>query len=92
LDLYCHRCGEPWETDSLHEVWDEERRHNLPYPLAVANFKKFGCGAMENARQTACATDPTSPVALMARAAMSLSDHPDDWASDLSELRYLEGI
>lgn len=29
MDIYCPRCGEPWEHDSLHDVASE--RYGIPY-------------------------------------------------------------
>lgn len=31
MDLYCSKCGEPWEFDSLHE--EAQARYGIPYHL-----------------------------------------------------------
>jgi hypothetical protein len=92
MDIVCPRCGEPWDPDSLHEAYDEEAGEPISYEEAARNFPRLGCGTMTGRTLFTCAPDPTSPLALMAAAVMELSPHPDDWASDLDDLRYLEGI
>jgi len=91
MDIICPRCGEPLDPAELHEAFDKDAGEKIPYPEAARLFRSIGCGALTGRRST-CAIDPTSPVALMARTVMSMSNHPDDWASDLDDLRYLEGI
>lgn len=91
MELVCPRCGEPCDPDELHEAYDEDRGEPIPYDEAARNFRRLGCGALVG-RTATCAVDPTSPLALMATVVMGLSDSPDDWASDLDDLRYLEGI
>jgi hypothetical protein len=88
MDIYCPRCGEPWDPSSLHEAYDEDLGQPIPYAAASANFRRFGCGAMTGTVPT-CAIDPTSPAARIAQLTMSLSEHPDDWASDLDDASYL---
>lgn len=90
MDIYCGRCGEPWDMDSLHEMWDENLDRLLSYDEAIARFRSYGCGAWEGER-TVCAIDPTSTAALIAQAAMELSDYADDWASDCDDLLYVFG-
>ena len=91
MDIICGRCGESLDPAELHGAYDEEVGEPIPYPEATSLFRTIGCGALVG-RKTVCALDPTSPFALMATTVMGLSDHPDDWASDLDDLRYLEGI
>jgi hypothetical protein len=87
-DIFCPRCGEPWDIDSLHEAYDEDAGEPVPWATAVDRFRRFGCGAMTGAQPT-CALDPTSPRARVAKMEMSMSVHPDDWATDLSDAEYL---
>jgi hypothetical protein len=37
MDLYCPRCGEPWDNDEFHSA-------EYPYRDAVRRFRKEGCG------------------------------------------------
>jgi len=92
MDIICPRCGEPCDIAELHEAYDEDKGEKIPYAEAVRNFRRLGCGALVGRTRFTCAADPTSPLVVMAAAVMSLSDHPDDWASDIDDLRYLEGI
>ena len=91
MDIYCGRCGEPWDHDSLHEVWSENEDRMMSYQEATAAFRRLGCGAMEGLDRTVCAIDPTSTAALIAQASMELSDYGDDWAADADDLLYLFG-
>lgn len=84
MDVYCGRCGEPWDSSSFHEAYDEDLGTKIPYAVAAKNFTRIGCGAMTGT-VTVCAVDPTSPIASIARITMGMSPHPDDWASDLED-------
>ena len=45
MDIYCPRCGEPWDMDELHEVEDED------FETARRRFTREGCavfGARHN--------------------------------------------
>lgn len=44
MDLYCSKCGEPWELDTMHDVADE---NNMTFNEAVAFFRKKGCAALD---------------------------------------------
>ena len=35
MDIYCPKCGEPWEMDSLHE--EAQARYGVPYHVPVAD-------------------------------------------------------
>ena len=74
-DIYCPRCGEPWDMDELHEAdgkdYDEARRA----------FIRDGCGVFGDKCEKNGST-----IATASRAVMGLSPHADDWASDLRDL------
>jgi len=38
MDIYCPKCGEPWEHDSLHDVAQE--RYGIPYYLQYDKFNR----------------------------------------------------
>ena len=42
MDIYCTRCGEPWDLDTFHDVADEQ---GTTWEAAVAAFRSDGCGA-----------------------------------------------
>lgn len=41
-DIYCTRCGEPWELDTFHDVAAET---GVTFTEAVADFRRRGCVA-----------------------------------------------
>ena len=87
MDIYCDRCGEPWEIDSLHDVFDGNGRA-ISYAAAAKRFERFGCGAFE-AGDSPCNNSMVDPRrAAMAEAALALSGHPDDWASDVDSFDF----
>jgi len=43
MDVYCHRCGEPWEIDTF---WDVAEENGLSYNDVQQLFKKTGCEVM----------------------------------------------
>lgn len=42
MDIYCTRCGEPWEVDAFHDVADER---GVSFGVAVEDFRRDGCVA-----------------------------------------------
>ena len=42
MDIYCHRCGEPWEIDTFHDIADERGE---TYAVVMSAFQREGCGA-----------------------------------------------
>lgn len=42
-DVHCPTCGEPWDTDELHEVADER---GLTFRETFADFRTRGCEAL----------------------------------------------
>ena len=48
MDIRCTTCGEPWDTDTIHEIAHEEE---VSYSEALDLFRKHGCtvlGARHN--------------------------------------------
>jgi hypothetical protein len=87
MDIYCNRCGEPWEIDSLHDVFDGNGRA-ISYAEAAKRFERLGCGAFD-AGDSPCNYSMVDPRrAAMAEAALALSGHPDDWAADMDLLDF----
>lgn len=43
MDLYCSKCGEPWELDTMHDVAEE---NDMTFNKAVEYFRKKGCAAL----------------------------------------------
>ena len=44
MDVYCPRCGEPWDTDEFHDV------PGMSYDDAVSTFRSRGCAVFPGAR------------------------------------------
>ena len=42
MDIYCCRCGEPWEVDTFHDVADDMGR---TFGDVVEEFQRAGCVA-----------------------------------------------
>lgn len=55
MDIHCNKCGEPWETDCLHDI-------DGSYDDALKLFKQLGCGAFNecynNRTNVECDRDP----------------------------------
>jgi len=43
MDLYCPKCGEPWENDTLH---DEAKASGQTYRAIGRDFQSRGCEAL----------------------------------------------
>ena len=72
-DIYCPRCGEPWDVFELHDV------EGKTFDEASAAFKTDGCGVFDGVK---CEPN-NSMTAMVAAAVMDLSEYPDDWAADM---------
>lgn len=46
MNIRCRYCGEPWDNDTLHDVYDERDR-KVPYARAAKLFRTYGCPAMD---------------------------------------------
>jgi hypothetical protein len=42
MDIYCGRCGEPWDLDTFHDVAAEQ---STTWDAAIAEFRRKGCEA-----------------------------------------------
>ena len=42
MDIYCPKCGEPWDTDTFHDIAQEQ---DITFDEAIALFRKNGCSA-----------------------------------------------
>jgi hypothetical protein len=78
MDIHCRHCGEPWDHDELHDMY------NHTYRQAAVAFKKYGCGAFKRlAGQRVCKHSPIYPPEMMEliRVAQDMSPYPDEWSS-----------
>jgi hypothetical protein len=76
MDIYCVRCGEPWDIDSLHEEVDErnETGETASFDTVRGDFYSRGCAALSNAFGTVkCErSEPVSNGKLSPAMAMSV--------------------
>ena len=90
MDIFCSKCGEPWEMNTLHDIASESQKN---FHWAAGEFVKYGCGAFEAFAHTkaACTLDPVvSPDELAAiEAVHELSDYPDEWDYELGKSIFL---
>ena len=79
MDIYCKFCGEPWENDCLHDVYDGDTK--VSYQESAKRFVKYGCNALlvpsEASECTAAVVD--QDAADMSSVLQEISDHPDEW-------------
>lgn len=62
MDLYCPKCGEPWEFDSLHDeaqARKEAGNYEASYDTVSADFRSRGCEAMHAGFDGRCSTPST---------------------------------
>jgi hypothetical protein len=43
VDIYCPKCGEPWDNDTIHDVADAR---NTTYAVVSRDFRRRGCEAI----------------------------------------------
>ena len=51
-DIFCSKCGEPWDIYELHDMpqatTNPAKPKKLTFKEAAAAFSKYGCGAFDN--------------------------------------------
>jgi hypothetical protein len=76
-DVYCPRCGEPWDTYEFHDV------PGLSFQEAYELFRKIGCRVFDTGHNPT----PNYRLAAMARATYDLlGDDIDGAASELGDM------
>ena len=86
-DIYCSKCGEPWDIYELHDVPSVNPDRGagvLPYQQAANLFPHFGCGLwmdrMDGGVFNKCKAAMVDPVAAEHATAMhQISPYPDEW-------------
>jgi len=81
MDIKCHKCGEPWDMDSLHEMgeWIGEE---LSFNQARRRFYADGCTAFG----TGHGTMDYANGSIVAELADLLGDDIDGFAAMLEDL------
>jgi hypothetical protein len=84
MDIYCTRCGEPWELDTFHDVAAEL---GVSFDDALARFRADGCAG--TGWCAPCVLVADGPARFRADAMAVLSelsgDDIDGVASDLAD-------
>lgn len=102
MDIYCPKCGEPYDADCLHDLiaYEGDADNDRPltageyadlYRAAFRRWKTQGCAILADAYGLAPChpMDPTSTAALYLASVYEISDHADDAAADLHLFPYL---
>lgn len=85
MDIYCVRCGEPWDMDELHYVAEDE---GSTFAEVRDRFYTLGCEAMgvtRCERQDVMAGDRLSDSAAMSVLVDLLGDDVDGIASMMED-------
>lgn len=61
MDIYCPRCAEPWDVDSLHDAVEEG--HAASYDDARRTFASDGCGTLFGGPPCQRSNDPRAHLA-----------------------------
>lgn len=93
MDIYCPKCGEPWDNDCLHEEADERKNLQLPgadYTTVARQFASKGCAALSAAYGPVECT-PNNSLRAMASDAMFdlMGDDVDGVASMMDDFDYM---
>lgn len=79
MDIYCGKCGEPWDMDTFHDVADYR---GTTWHSVARSFRARGCSALD----ASCNANGDMDIAMLASAAMSiLGDDMDGVASMMDD-------
>ena len=90
MDIYCVKCGEPWDIDELHDAEDPDTGKLLGFHKALKVFRGSGCevfGSSHNSPNT----NPDKVFGLTAAEASAvlfdiLGDDVDGIAAEMSDM------
>jgi hypothetical protein len=101
MEIYCPKCGEPWDIDSLHDVEDPDyakvdefrgTQHFLTFTEAYHLFRSKGCGEVFGTRCEPPVDEESKFRSHLSAELMSLyGDDVDGVAADLEDFEYLYG-
>lgn len=80
MDLYCPKCAEPWDNDSIH---DRAKEIGSSYKLVAAQFRGTGCEALGTSH-----VEGSAPAGIGVLYEL-LGDDMDGAASEFEDLRDL---
>jgi hypothetical protein len=86
MDIFCTRCGEPWEVDTIHDYVSEVRElygDAAPetFKSVYAAFVSGGCGAAFPEWKVSCEPDRSGRASVFAGLADIMGDDVDGFAS-----------
>ena len=84
MDIYCRKCGEPWDNDELHEVAEE---HGRTYDEVRELFARNGCAVFD----TKCYVLEGDEVSVVGEAFAILAEL-GDWDGAMSEVADLRDL
>ena len=84
MDIYCGKCGEPWEIDTLHDV---SEYLGISFGEISGNFRVAGCAALDATcnPQTVGSTRATVAAAMLDL----LGDDIDGVAAMMEDYSYM---
>lgn len=86
MDIPCKNCGEPWETETFHEVAEQL---NTTYAEIAKAFSEKGCRAFDGSDYEICDCYTDGRASLRSLLAEALGDDLDGYSSTLDDLEYL---
>ena len=89
MDIYCPKCGEPWDNDELHEVVSERHANgdtNATYNAVAREFRGKGCEVF------GCSHGEYSEAAQFAAVAYDLLGDDMDGAASMMDDAYYFGL
>ena len=84
MDIYCRKCGEPWDHDELHEVAEEQGR---TYDEVRELFARNGCAVFD----THCGLVMSEETSVIGEAFAILAEL-GDWDGAMSEVADLRDL
>ena len=96
MDIYCVRCGEPWDIDSLHEETDhrQESGEEISFNGVRRDFSRRGCLAMTvyRIREGECVRDSGNARAMASSALMGILGDDIDGVASLMDDGHAMGM
>lgn len=86
MDLYCLRCGEPWDNDTFHDAAEEQ---DLSYDEVAARFRQKGCVAIT---EVECKRRTSKRTLLASAMYDMMGDDMDGSAAMFEDAEYLGEI
>lgn len=84
MDIYCRKCGEPWDNDELHEVAEE---HDRTYDEVRELFARNGCAVFD----TWCGSQQSGEPSVIGEVFAVLAEL-GDWDGAMSEVADLRDM